>query len=103
MPTWATWVGCVGLLLVRALLAASESALYGTSDLRAKQLTSVHPRRGARVLRHKTNREAASAAIRLGMVLTGFFGATVAALLPLRWFDLTRFGDQSWLPWATRV
>jgi putative hemolysin len=105
MPTWAMWVGSVGLILLRALLAASESALYGTSDLRAKELASVHPRRGARVLRHKTNREATAAALRFGMVLFGFFSATIAALLPLRLLTLTRLvdGDEPWFAWATRV
>lgn len=91
------WVACLGLLLLRAFLAASESALYGTSDLRAKDLCKQHGRRGARVLKHKTEREATAASLRFGMVLFGFLAAAIATLVPPRLLDFSRFGESTWL------
>ncbi len=91
------WVACLGLLTMRALLAAGESALYLTSDLRAKELARLFPGRGGRVLRHKTDREATAAAIRFGMVLFGFLAAAIGTLVPPRLFDFSRFGDSAWL------
>ena len=93
MPTWALWLACAGFLLVRGLIAAAESALYGVSDLRAKELARAHPKAGARVLRHKLDREATAASIRVGMVLSGFFAAGIGALAPPRMFDVSRFGS----------
>ena len=101
MPTWAMWVGCVGLIVLRGLLAAAESALYGTSDLRAKELAAVHPKRGSRVFRHKTNREATAASLRFGMVLSGFLAAAIGTLVPPRLLDFSRFGNSVWLSLLT--
>ncbi len=46
MPTWALWVACLALCFLRALVAAAESALYGTSDLRAQELAEENGRGG---------------------------------------------------------
>ena len=54
------WALCAGLLGIRGLLAAAEAALYGTSDIKARELLLVHKRRGPRLLRLKTEREATS-------------------------------------------
>ncbi|HYX90462.1 MAG TPA: hemolysin family protein [Myxococcaceae bacterium] len=93
MPTWGLWLACVGFLLVRALIAAVDSALHGISDLRAKELAEAHRSAGARVLRHKLEREASAASIRLGMVLSGFLAAGIGALAPPRMLDVSRFGS----------
>jgi putative hemolysin len=93
MPTWALWLACVGFMLVRALIAAAESALYGISDLRAKELAAAHASAGARILRHKLEREPTAASIRMGMVLSGFLAAGIGALAPPRMFDVSRFGS----------
>jgi putative hemolysin len=97
MPSWALWLGCCGLLFVRALLAAAEGALSGVSDLRARELAAEDGRRGERVLKLKTHREATAAALRMGMVLTGFLAAGVGALAPPAMVRLERFGESAWL------
>jgi putative hemolysin len=88
MPTWAMWLACLGLLGLRAVIAAAESALYGISDLRAKELAETHQGSGRRVLRHKLEREATAAAIRIGMVVSGFLAAAIGALVPPRMLHL---------------
>jgi putative hemolysin len=97
MPSWALWLGCFGLLLVRALLGAAETALSGISDLRAHELAAEQARRGGRVLKLKTNREETAAALRMGMVLCGFLAAGVGALAPPAMAHLERFGESAWL------
>jgi len=94
MPSWALWLGCVGLLLVRALMAAAESALSGVSELKAKELATQHGRAGRRVLRLRTQRETTASSLRIGMVLSGFLAAGVGALAPpaMVQFDVTRLG-----------
>jgi putative hemolysin len=101
MPTWALWAACLALCFVRALVAAAESALYGTSDLRAQELAETNGAAGKRVLRHKTEREATATALRLGSVLSGFLAAAIGALAPPRMLDFNRLGDDAWLPVAT--
>ncbi|MFL5318961.1 MAG: hemolysin family protein [Myxococcaceae bacterium] len=101
MPTWAIWVVCLGFILLRALLAAAEAALYGTSDLKAKELATVHPRRGRRVLKHKTEREATAATLRLAITLCGFNAVALATLVPPRLLEFSRFGDAPWVPLAS--
>jgi putative hemolysin len=103
MPTWALWTACLALSYLRALVAAAESALYGTSDLRAQELAEENGRAGKRVLRHKTEREATATALRLGMVLSGFLAAAIGAFVPPRMLDFTLLGDDAWLPVATVV
>jgi CBS domain containing-hemolysin-like protein len=95
------WLACLGFLGIRALLAAAEAALYGTSDLRAKQLSLSHPGAGHRVLRLKTDRELTAGALRIGMILAGFLAAGIGAIAPPRMLDLTRFGDAPWLSFFT--
>ncbi len=94
MPSWALWLGCVGLLLVRALMAAAESALSGVSELKAKELATQHGRAGRRVLRLRTQRETTASSLRIGMVLSGFLAAGVGALAPpaMVQFDVARLG-----------
>ncbi|WP_225409834.1 hemolysin family protein [Stigmatella hybrida] len=101
MPTWALWAACLALCFLRSLVAAAESALYGTSDLRAQELAETQGNAGKRVLRHKTEREATATALRLGMVLSGFLAAAIGAFVPPRLLDFNRLGDEAWLPLAT--
>ena len=96
MPAWILWAVCFLVLLARALVAAAESSLYLTSDLRAKQLAREYPRAGQRLYRLKTNREVTAASIRLGMVLSGFLAAAMGTLAPPRMFDLSLLGDAPW-------
>ena len=94
MPSWALWPGCVVLLLLRAFMAAAESALSGVSDLKAKELATLHGRPGRRVLRLRTQREMTASSLRIGMVLSGFLAAGVGALAPpaMVQFDVSRLG-----------
>ncbi|MBJ6761125.1 HlyC/CorC family transporter [Myxococcaceae bacterium JPH2] len=101
MPTWTLWVACLALSYLRALVAAAESALYGTSDLSAQELAKTHGRAGRRVLRHKTEREATATALRLGTLLSGFLAAAIGAFVPPRMLDFSRFGEAAWVPLAT--
>jgi CBS domain containing-hemolysin-like protein len=82
-------------------VAAAESALYGTSDLRAQELAEDNSRAARRVLRHKTEREATATALRLGSVLSGFFAAAIGAFVPPQLLDFSRFGEAAWFPVAT--
>lgn len=97
MPSWAMWLACFALVIARALISAAESALYGTSDLRAQQLAETRGGAGRRVLAQKTDREGAASALRVGMVLSGFFAAAVGALAPPRMIDFAQFGTSSWV------
>ena len=94
MPSWALWPGCVALLLIRALMAAAESALSGVSELKAKELATQYGRAGRRVLRLRTHREMTASSLRMGMVLSGFLAAGVGALAPpaMVQFDVSRLG-----------
>lgn len=96
MPTWGLWLACLAFVFIRALIAAAESALYGTSDLRAKELSQSHPRAGKRVLRQKMEREATAASIRIAMVLSGFLAAGVGAIAPPRMLHDDLWGDAPW-------
>jgi len=95
MPHWALWLCCLSLLTIRALIAAAESALYGTSDLRAKELAQARPGAGSRVLRLKLDREGTAASVRSGMVIFGFLAAGIGALAPPRLFVVNTLG-----PWS---
>jgi CBS domain containing-hemolysin-like protein len=101
MPTWVLWTACLALIVVRGFVAAAESALYGTSDLRAQDLAKSTPGSGGRVLRHKTEREATATALRVGMVLSGFLAAAIGAFVPPQLLDFTRWGEAAWLDVAT--
>src|SRR2546430_2061955 len=99
------WALCAGLLGIRGLLAAAEAALYGTSDIKARELLLVHKRRGPRLLRLKTEREATTASIRFGMVLCGFTAASIATLVPPRLLhtSLHALADSPFLAWLIPV
>lgn len=101
MPTWALWTACLALVALRGLIAAAESSLYGTSDLRAQELAQSHPGPGKRVLRHKTEREATATALRVGSVLCGFLAAGIGAFVPPQLLNFTRLGEAPWLSLAT--
>ncbi len=105
MPTWAMWAICLGLLLLRGLLGAAESALTGVSDLRARALKDVHPRRGVRLIRLKTDREQTAASLRFGMVLCGFTSAAIATLMPPRLLGITfaALGDNALISLLTSL
>jgi len=94
MQSWALWLGCVSLLLLRALMGAAESALSGVSELKAKELATQYGRAGRRVLRLRTQRETTASSLRIGMVLSGFLAAGVGALAPpaMVQFDVSRMG-----------
>ena len=98
MPFWALWLGCVGLLVLRAMMAAVEAALSGVSEMKARELASQYGRAGRRVLWLRTHRETTASSIRVGMVLSGFMAAGVGALAPpaMVQFDLSRLGP-SWV------
>ncbi|MGZ3459515.1 MAG: hemolysin family protein [Archangium sp.] len=101
MPTWVLWTACLALVCLRGFVAAAESALYGTSDLRAQELAQAHPGSGGRVLRHKTEREATATALRVGSVLSGFLAAAIGAFVPPQFLSFTRLGEEPWLALAT--
>ncbi|WNG50124.1 HlyC/CorC family transporter [Archangium minus] len=101
MPTWVLWTACLALVVLRGFIAAAESALYGTSDLRAQELAQSQPGAGGRVLRHKTEREATATALRVGMVLSGFLAAAIGSFVPPQLLDFTRWGESAWLDVAT--
>jgi putative hemolysin len=103
MPTWPLWAVCLVLLFLRGLFAAAESAFYGISDLRARELEGAHPRRGRRLLKLRTEREATAASIRFGMVLSGFTAGALAALVPPALLDVSvrRLGESALLGWLS--
>jgi CBS domain containing-hemolysin-like protein len=101
MITWALWIACLALVFLRGFIAAAESALYGTSDLRAQDLATATPGAGTRVLRHKMEREATATALRVGMVLSGFLAAAIGSFVPPQMLNFTRLGEAPWLEVAT--
>lgn len=103
MTIWTIWLAVLGLLFVRALLAAAESALYSLSELRAKELFAIYPGAGRRVLRQKTEREATAAALRVGLVLVGFSAAALGAIAPPHMLDFSQYASSPWVAWATAL
>ena len=101
MITWSLWIACLALVFLRGFIAAAESALYGTSDLRAQDLATATPGAGTRVLRQKTERERTATALRVGMVLSGFLAAAIGSFVPPQMLDFTRLGEAPWLSVAT--
>jgi CBS domain containing-hemolysin-like protein len=90
------WGAALGFLVLRALLAAAESALYSTSDARVKELAAIYPRTARRVLHLHAEREATAAVLRTGMTLAGFIAAALVTLAPPI-FDFAPGADPFWL------
>ena len=103
MPPWAMWLACTGLLLARALMSAAEAALYGISDIRAKELSADFPRAGGRVLHHKMERETTAGAFAMGGVLAGFLAAAIGAMTPPAMLQFTRYGESPYLAILTAM
>ncbi len=103
MPTWGMWAVVVGLLLIRGLLNAVEASLQSLSDAQIKEVGLRSPRGGRRLGRLKSDPEATAAALRTGMVLSGFTAAAIGVLVPPRLLDLTieTILARPWLAWLT--
>lgn len=80
MPTWAIWLLLGGLLSIRGLLAAMETALQGSSDFKLRELAQGGSKRAVRVLKLRADPEETAAALRSGMVLAGFLVTAIAVL-----------------------
>ncbi|MDP1826812.1 MAG: hemolysin family protein [Archangium sp.] len=103
MPTWSMWTILVLLLIVRGLFAAMEAALQALSDDKAKELATAGSHRARRLLKLKTDPEATAAAIRLGMVLSGFIAVGTGTFVIPRVLDvsLLEVVESSWMVWLT--
>ena len=82
------WVILGVLLLFRGLLAAIEAALHAISDTDARALADKSSA-GRRVSALKADPEATAAALRTGMVLSGFMAAAIGAMVPPRLLDVS--------------
>jgi CBS domain containing-hemolysin-like protein len=102
MSTLGVWVVLLLLLLLRGLLAALEASLVGVSDAELRRLVEGGSKAARRVTRLKAAPEVAGAALRSGMVLSGFTAAAIGVLVPPRMLDLAAWQalEASW-PWAT--
>jgi len=102
MPAWLFILIGFFFILLRSLLGAAETGLYGISDLRARELLQLFPKQGKRLWLCKVNREKTAASVRFGMVLSNVLAAVVMAFvawqyttrytLPLR-VDSTAYGQ----------
>lgn len=102
MPTWGMWVILGVLLLVRGFFAAMEAALQALSDDRVKEL-AANSYRAQRVQRLRSDPEATAAAIRSGLVLSGFMAVGVGSLVIPRVLDLSlaEIIHSEWLVWLS--
>jgi putative hemolysin len=89
LPTWTIWLVIALLLLVRGLFAALEAALHSLSDSKLEVMAKEGSRRAKRLIRLKNESELTWAAIRSGMVLSGFTAAALGVLVPPRLLDLS--------------
>jgi putative hemolysin len=103
MPTWGMWAFLLLLLIVRGMLAAMEAALQALSDDQARELAKAGSHRARRLLKLKTDPEATAAAIRLGMVLSGFTAVGTGSFVIPRVLDvsLLEMVQSSWMVWLT--
>jgi putative hemolysin len=103
MPTWGMWVILGALLFVRGLFAAMEAALQALSDARVKELAKSGQYRAQRLLSLKTDPEATAAAIRFGMVVSGFMAVGTGSLVIPRVLDikLSELVASEWLVWLS--
>lgn len=102
MPTWGLWLSMAVLLLVRGFFAAMEAALQALSDDRLKEL-SKDSYRAQRALKLKNDPEATAAAIRSGLVLSGFTAVGVGSLVLPRLLDvsLAELVNSAWMVWVS--
>jgi putative hemolysin len=101
MPTWSMWVTLGLLLVVRGLFSAIEAVLQAVSDDRARELAKGGHPRAQRLLRLKADPESTAAAIRLGMVLSGFTAVGVGSyVIPLVLdMSLLEVASSAWKVW----
>ena len=80
-----------------------EAALQTLSDERAKELAAAGTTRAVRLLKLKTDPEATAAAIRLGMVLSGFtaVGTGIFVIPRVLDYSLLEVVASSWMVWLT--
>ena len=102
MSTLGVWIVLMMLLLLRGLLGAMEASLHGVSDARVRELAKSGSWPAARVSRLKVDPEVSAAALRSGMVLSGFMAAAMGVLVPPRMLNesLAKVLETSWA-WVT--
>ncbi|MEW5742793.1 MAG: hemolysin family protein [Myxococcota bacterium] len=101
MPTWALWALLGGLLSVRGLLAAMETALQGASDFKLRELAHGGSKRAKRVLKLRADPEVTAAALRSGMVLSGFLATGLGVVASPQLIGVTPDDlHTSWAVWA---
>ena len=102
MSTLGVWAALLMLVLLRGLLGAMEASLHGASDARIKELSLGGSAKARRVTRLKANQEVSAAALRAGMVLSGFTAAAMGVLVPPRMLNesLAKVLETSWA-WVT--
>lgn len=90
------------MLCVRGLFGAMEAALGGVSHAHIKELARSGSKRARRVHRLKADPEATAAALRSGMVLSGFTSAAIGVLVLPQVLEtsVSALRDSSWL-WLT--
>ena len=104
MSSAAAWTILVMLLAMRGLFAAMEAAIQGVSDLRIKELAKAGSYRAQRVSRLKADPESTAAALRSGMVLSGFLAAALGVVETPATLDMSLarvFDSSNWLHWVT--
>jgi len=84
MPDWLFISISFFFILLRGLLGAAETGLYGISDLRARELLQLFPKPGKRLWLCKVGREKTASSVRFGMVLSNVLAATLMAFVVLR-------------------
>ncbi|MCL2179301.1 MAG: hemolysin family protein [Proteobacteria bacterium] len=84
MPSWLFISISFFIILLRGLLGAAETGLYGISDLRVQELLQLFPKPGKRLWLYKVNREKTASSIRLGMVFANVLASFCAAFVALR-------------------
>lgn len=102
MSTFAVWAALMTLVLLRGLLGAMEASLHGVSDVRIKDLAKGGSWPARRVSKLRADLERSAAALRAGMVLSGFTAAALGVLVPPRLLNesLAKVLETSWA-WVT--
>ncbi|MCL2013079.1 MAG: hemolysin family protein [Cystobacterineae bacterium] len=106
MPNWLFISISFFFILLRSLLGAAETGLYGISDLRARELLQLFPKQGKRLWLCKVGREKTASSVRFGMVLSNVLAAFLMAVVVMRHaqpmaMELEAFYAQSpgWVLW----